>query len=255
MSFPPRFARFLKSLKARFGLNAPRVAVRVHTPWYVRVGTGLAIAVAIAGASWAAWHYGSELSGFRNTETERKLKHLSDLSTQQAAQLAESRKRLAESESQRKIDAVSHGDLAKQVKALAAENASLKDDLAFFHSLLPPAGGDDSIALGRIKVDADSMPGEFRFRMLLVRGGQRPADFLGQVQLVVNAINGNDKITLSLPQGPEAAASEYQLNFKSFQRVEGVFKLPQGAVVKSVQVRVFQKGQSAPKLVQSVNIA
>ena len=99
------------------------------------------------------------------------------------------------------------------------------------------------------------MPGEYRFRMLLVRGGQRPADFLGQMQLVVNAINGNDKIVLSLPQATDAASPEYQLNFKSFQRVEGVFRLPKGAIVKSVQVRVFQKGQSAPKLVQSVNIA
>lgn len=255
MSLPPHLARFLKSLKARFGLNAPRVAIRVHTPWYVRVGTGLAITLVIVGASWATWHYGSEFSGFRKTEIERELKRLSVLSAQQAEQLSESRKRLAESESQRKIDAVSHGDLAKQVKALAAENASLKDDLAFFHSLLPPAGGDDSLALGRIKVDADPMPGEYRFRMLLVRGGQRPADFLGQVQLVVNAINGNDKIVLSLPQATDAASPEYQLNFKSFQRVEGVFRLPKGAIVKSVQVRVFQKGQSAPKLVQSVNIA
>lgn len=255
MTFPAGLARFLKSLRARFGVSAPRVAVRVHTPWYVRAGTALAIALVIVGASWATLHYGSEFSGFRKTEIERDMKRLSELNQEQAGQLATIRKRLAESESQRKIDAVSHVDLAKQVKALSIENAALKDDLAFFHSLLPPAAGDDTLALGRIKVEPDAMPGEYRFRMLLVRGGQRPADFVGQVQLVVNAVNGNDKLTVSLPLPADSASPDFQLNFKSFQRVEGVFKLPQGAIVKSVQVRVFQKGLSAPKLVQSVNIA
>jgi hypothetical protein len=252
MNLPPRAVRFLRSLRARFGVNAPRVAVRVHTPWYVRAATAFTVALVIVGASWATWHYGSEFSGFRKTEVERELRRLSELNTKQSAQLQDMSKRLAESESQRKIDSVSHGDLAKQVKALAAENASLKDDLAFFHSLLPPAGGDDTVALGRLKVEPDPVQGEHRFRMLLVRGGQRPADFVGQMQLVVNAVQGSEKISLSLPQ--EGAAPEYQLNFKSFQRVEGVFKTPPGAIVKSVQVRVFQKGLNAPKLVQSVNI-
>jgi len=73
---------------------------------------------------------------------------------------------------------------------------------------------------------------------------------------VVSAQQGNDKIVLTLPPVESApAAAEYQLNFKSFQRVEGAFKIAPGAVVKTVQVRVYQNGSGAPKLAQTVNIS
>ncbi len=244
-----------KSFKDRFGVNAPRMAVRAHMPWYMRwIALGVAL-VAVVGASWATYHFGSEFAGFRKSEIESEMKRLNELTVKQAAELAELRQKLAASDSQRQIEAVTYGDLAKQVKGLSDENAGLKDDLAFFQSLLPTAGRDESIALGRLKVEPDAVPGEFKYRMLLVQGGQRPADFAGHVQIVVSAVQGAEKIVLALPPAADGKSPQYQLNFKSFQRVEGSFKIAPGAVVKTVQVRVYQNGASGPKLTKSVNIS
>jgi hypothetical protein len=244
-----------KSFKERFGVNAPRMAVRAHMPWYMRwIALGIAL-VAVIFASWATYHFGSEFAGFRKSEIEGEMKRLNELTTKQAAELTELRQKLAASDSQRQIEAVTFGDLAKQVKGLSNENAALKDDLAFFQSLLPTAGRDDSIALGRLKVEPDAVPGEFKYRLLLVQGGQRPADFTGHVQVVVSATQGTEKIVLALPPVADGKSPEYQLNFKSFQRVEGAFKIPPGAVVKTMQVRVYQNGASGPKLTKSVNIS
>lgn len=246
---------WIKSLKNRFGINAPRVAVRAHMPWYTRGLAFVGVAAAVAGASWATYHYGSEFAGFRKSEITGEMKRLNELAARQAAEIDDMRARLASAESQRKIEAVTYDDLAKQVKTLSEENASLKDDLAFFRSLLPAAGRDDAIALGRIKVEPDAVPGEYRYRLLLVQGGQRPADFHGHVQIVVSAQQGAENVVLALPPVADGKTREYQLNFKSFQRVEGAFKIAPGAVVKSVQVRVYQNGASAPKLTKSVNIS
>jgi len=239
----------------RFGVNAPRVAVRAHMPWYMRWILLGGVALAVLGASWATYHFGSEFAGFRKSEIEGEMKRLNELTVKQAAEIADIRTKLAAAESQRQIESVTYGDLAKQVKMLSNENATLKDDLAFFQSLLPAAGHDDAIALGRLKVEPDAVPGEFKYRVLLVQGGQRPADFLGHVQIVVSALQGAEKIVLALPPVADGKMREYQLNFKSFQRVEGVFKIAPGAVVKTVQVRVYQNGASAPKLTKSVNIS
>ena len=57
-----------------------------------------------------------------------------------------------------------------------------------------------------------------------------------------------------LPPESNRNATEYQLNFKFFQRVEGTFKVAPGAVVKSLQVRVFENGASTPRLTQTVNV-
>jgi len=213
------------------------------------------VIMSIAGASWATYHFGSEFAGFRKSEIEGEMKRLNDLTAKQAAELADIRAKLAVAESQRLIESVSYRDVANQVKQLSNENAVLKDDLAFFQSLLPTAGRDDAIALGRLRVEPDTMPGEFRYRLLLVQGGQRPADFHGHVQLVVSAQQGTEKLVLALPPMADGKMREYQLNFKSFQRVEGTFKMAPDAVVKSVQVRVYQNGASAPKLTKSVNIS
>ena len=246
---------WLKSLKNRFGVNAPRVAVHAHMPWYLRWIVFAGATAAVVGASWATYHFGSEFAGFRKSEIEGEMKRLNELVAKQAAEIADIRTKLATSESQRQIESVTYADLAKQVKGLSTENAALKDDLAFFHSLLPAAGRDDAIALGRLIVEPEAVPGEFKYRLLLVQGGQRPADFQGHVQIVVSALQGTEKVVLAMPPVADGKTREYQLNFKSFQRVEGVFKIAPGAIVKSVQVRVYQNGASAPKLTKSVNIS
>jgi hypothetical protein len=247
----------LRWLKNRFGVGAPRVAVRAHMPWYMRWVVLLGVGAAIIGASWATYHFGSEFAGFRKSEIEGEMKRLNELVAKQEAELAEVRKSLAIAESQRKIESASYGDLAKQVKSLAGENATLKDDLAFFQSLLPVPGKDSegAVAINRFKLEPDAMPGEYRYRMLLAQGGQRPTDFQGYIQLVISAQQGAQKVVLTLPAEKDAKSEQFQLNFKSFQRVEGVFRVQPGMVVKNIQVRVYQNGARTPKLTQSVNIS
>jgi len=215
----------------------------------------LGVGAAIIGASWATYHFGSEFAGFRKSEIEGEMKRLNELTAKQEADLAEVRKTLAISESQRKIESATYGDLAKQVKSLAAENAALKDDLAFFHSLLPVPGNNDAVAINRFKLEPDAMPGEYRYRMLLVQGGQRPGDFQGYIELVITAQQGAQKVVLTLPPQNDAKSPQFQLNFKSFQRVEGTFRVDADTVVKNIQVRVYQNGARTPKLTQSVNIS
>ena len=246
---------WLRWFRNRSGASAPRVAVTAHVPWYMRWVVMLCVGAAIIGASWATYHFGSEFAGFRKSEIEGEMKRLNELTAKQEADLAEARKTLAISDSQRKIESATYGDLAKQVKSLSAENAALKDDLAFFQSLLPVPGKDDAVAINRFKLEPDAMPGEFRYRMLLVQGGQRPADFQGHIQLVISAQQGAQKVALTLPAENDAKSQQYQLNFKSFQRVEGTFRVEAGTVVKNIQVRVYQNGSRTPKLTQSVNIS
>jgi len=69
-------------------------------------------------------------------------------------------------------------------------------------------------------------------------------------------VEQNDrKYVVMVPPDADRNAKEYQLSFKFFQRVEGGFKVPSGAVVRSMQVRVFEIGGSTPKLTQTVNVS
>jgi hypothetical protein len=72
---------------------------------------------------------------------------------------------------------------------------------------------------------------------------------------VLNLEQGDRKFVLTLPAEGEKNVKEYQVSFKFFQRVEGTFKVAPNAVVKSMQVRVFESGSIAPKLSQTVNLS
>ena len=118
-----------------------------------------------------------------------------------------------------------------------------------------PAGGREGVSINRFRVQKEAMPGEYRYRLLLVQAGRRVKEFQGNLEFVLNLEHNDRKFALTLPPESEKKAREYQLNFKFFQRVEGTFKIAPDAVVKSLQVRVFENGANAPKLTQTVNVS
>jgi uncharacterized protein (DUF111 family) len=61
----------------------------------------------------------------------------------------------------------------------------------------------------------------------------------------VNLVHGGRAMTLELPDPavPEMAKS-LELSFRHYQRVEGEFSLPAGAVARSVQVRILAAGRT-----------
>ena len=142
---------FLKSLKSKFGVTAPRVAVHAHMPWYLRWAGLLAGIVVLAGAGWVAWQYGSEFAGFLKSEIDREMKQLHETVAKQQAELAELRTRLAAAERQAQIETASQGDLAKQVKSLSGDNAKLKEDQSFRDSTFSGTS-DVAVLKGRFEI-------------------------------------------------------------------------------------------------------
>jgi hypothetical protein len=244
-----------RTLKRRFGIAAPRVAVRTHVPWYWR-WLGLVTAGAlVVGIGLATYDFGMTFAGFRREESDRELAKLKETIALQQAQIEKLGSLTAQAERQLEIERATHGDVAKQVRALLDENATLKDDLAFFQSLMPAGGEDGAVSVNRLRLEPAGMPGEYRYRLLLVHAGQRAKEFRGSLQFVLNVMQGGKTTALTLPQAAERGAKEFQLNFKFFQRVEGTFKVAPDAVVRSFQVRVFESGSNAPKLTHTLKVS
>lgn len=247
--------QFIRTLQRRFGISAPRVAVRTHVAWYWRWLGYVALGALVVGIGWTTYDYGMELAGFRQSESARTLARLNEEIKERDARIAELRSQVASAERQMQIERATYGDLTRQVKTLAEENAGLKEDLAFFQSLMAAGGKEGAVSVNRFRVQPEALPGEYRYRLLLVQNGQRVKEFQGSLQFVLNVEQGDRKFVLTLPQEGEKNAKEYQVNFKFFQRVEGTFRVAPGAVVKSLQLRVFENGSVAPKLTQSVSVS
>ena len=248
-------AQFFRTLRRKFGISAPRVSVQTHVAWYWRWLGIIFLGAFVVGVGWTTYDYGMELAGFRQGEAASALARLKEEIQKREAAIVEMRSQVASAQRQLQIDRATYGDLAKQVKTLSEENAALKEDLAFFQSLMASGGKELGLSINRFRVQPDALPGEYRYRLLLVQSGQRIKEFQGTLQFLVYLEQSDRKFVLTLPPDDQKSDREYQVNFKFFQRVDGTFKVAPGTTVKSLQVRVFENGVNAPKLTQTASVS
>jgi hypothetical protein len=238
-----------------FGISAPRMAVRTAIPWYWRWLGLIALALVIMMFSRTAYDFGKKFAGFDQSEADSEVQRLTAANSKLEQEVARLSGNLAQLERQMQIEGATYADLVKQVKALTGENADLKEDLAFFQTLMPSGGKEGGVAVNRFLVQNDALPGEYRYRLLLTQTGQRSKDFQGRVQFVINLQQDSKKTVMSLPAEDDKDARGFKLNFRFYQRVEGTFRVAPGTVVKSVQVRVFEGDGKEPKLTQVANLS
>jgi len=244
-------SNLLKRFRRRFGISAPRMTVQTHVAWYWRL-LGL-VAVLSCSFAVAAWIYdaGRRIGGFDSDEAKHALSQLRERVVTLTKESAALRASVNASESELQIERAVQTQLTKQVKTLGDENARLKEDLAFFDNLIPSTRHDNSLLINRFRVDPGELPGEFRYRLLLMQGGERVQPFQGSLQLLVSLQQDGKDATITLP---ERANKAYDLSFKYFQRVEGTFRVAPDAAVKTVRARIFQKGSTQVRATQSFNL-
>lgn len=247
----------MRRLRRKFSISAPRLSVRPHVPWYIRWAITIPFILVAAFMIWWAYGSGLELAGFHRGQAERELEGLREQVAELQAENATLSDKAASFERQAQIEHAANAETASQVKALNDEITRLKENLVFFQNL-PLTKGDHEgeLSILRLKIERDTLPGEFHCRMILVQSvKQRGKEFVGNMQLLINAEQDGKKIVLQFPQ--ETAPNEvaaYRLNFKYYQVIDRVFKLSPEVRIESAQVRVFERGVHEPKVTQSVNV-
>ena len=211
------------------------------------------VAAALA-LAWWAYGSGLELAGFHRGQTQEELEKLRALTSRLAIENKQLSDHVAQYERQIQIEQSSNKEISGQIKNLSDENARLQEDLAFFQNLTAMHGKEGELGVHRLRLERDKMPGEYRLRMLLVQSGQRVKEFSGNYQLVATVIKNGVKTTQLFPPN-EAENTQFQLNFKYYQRVEQSIQLPQDTQLESIQVRVFEQGVQEPKVRQSASLS
>ena len=242
----------LRSLRRRFGISAPKMTVRTHVAWYWRwLGMVLLASLSLALALWI-YDAGRRFAGFDRSEIEQEVKTLRESSARLDVEAEQLRAVANASESRLKIEQSAQTQLALQVKTLEEENRRLKEDLAFFENLGPAT---NKLSINRFTVQKDVLPGEYRYRLLVLLGGAaRDRQFQGGLQLVVNVQSQGGNGMIVLPDRSQAENNNFRLNFKYFQRVEGTFRVPDQSKIRSVQVRMMEQGSNHVSAEQSVDL-
>lgn len=229
------------------------MSVRTHVGWHWKAVAVGVVAGVIATLVWIGFDFGRVLGGFHSSRVEEEhtaLRSRLEELTRTNARLSSANASL---ESDLQVAKGTLATLSKQTMDLQAENTGLKEDLGFLQRLFADSSRQGSFSIQRLAVDRESED-THRFRMLLVRGGAQDRDFAGSVQVQVVVALAGRRETINLPDDQPGTAGPLALKFRYYQRVDGSFRVPAGAVVKSVQVRVLEGGNQTPRATQSLNL-
>jgi len=248
-----RSDRIVSGLRRRFGISAPKLAVRTHWSWRVKATIAGIVVLVFAGLFYGGFDAGRIFAGFNVGKVQEKQ---NQLETELRALRSEN-----EQIKRTNIDLTNAAQMAigardvlsKQIVALQAENTQLKEETSFFEKLLgSTAAGKNGLTVQRLQAERETGD-SYRFRALVVQGSAE-AQFKGRLSLTATVVVDNKRININLPEDQADLIPSLSLDFKTYQRVEGILRVPPNATLKTLQVRVMQTGSTAPKAQQSLQL-
>jgi hypothetical protein len=242
-----------RRLRSNFGIRSSRMTIRSHLAWYWRWLINILAMAAVAGIVWWLVENSYRITGFDREEARQQISTLGEENVLLRRDLETARANVAERDRQLAIDKAAQMELARNVAQLQDENAALKEDLGFLRNIMSSGTTPEGLGIANLKVEQDGAPNEYRYRMLLTQGGQRKQDFKGRIQLLVQVAHQGSLATLTFPE-PSAGEGAGAVDFRFYQKVDGRFRIPEGAVLKGYEVRVIALPGGQVKLSRSVNV-
>nr|WP_314862277.1 DUF6776 family protein [uncultured Undibacterium sp.] len=226
-------------------ITASKMTINQHLPWPIKFAL-FAVVIGVGGAI-AMWTYdmgrsfafGPKFSPEQMTVLQEKIESLTEERDKLQATAATI-------DSQQNIEKSVQKQLTDQINTLTAENNRIKDDLAFFESLMPSANRPQGITLQKTKIEL-AAPNQLRYRALVMQGGKTVRDFSGEMHISLTLVQAGKPVMMEYPDPKSGEAAKLKLSFKHYQRLEGQIILPEGAIVKSAQMTVLEKGELRAK--------
>lgn len=221
---------------------------RIATPKIVQPGEGggrswlwLLLLAAMGVWTWQVFEFGQQRAGLNTGERDE----VEDTLRTRVAELEEERDSLRQSaarfERANQIDRAAVNGVQSEVKALQAERAELKREVAFLKTLV--SGGNSKLALddhSLVAVDE----GLFQFEVTLSKRSEEASLVSGQVivRLQGRDEEGQDKI-LGMSVITDGRRDNIGIKFKNFQKLKTEIKVPKGFEPLAVQVTVKPEGK------------
>ncbi|MBV8665624.1 MAG: hypothetical protein JO269_03990 [Burkholderiaceae bacterium] len=230
-------------------ISAPRMKIKTHWPWPYRAAGYVLSAGVVAAAMWG--YDQGRVPGFAPVGGKEQIAQLKEQVEKLTAERDQYSSTANAAESRQNMDQSEQHQLETQMKSLENENNKLKEDLAFFESLLPVDANAQGISIRRIKTDM-AAANQLHYQLLVMQGGKGDQNFVGNVQLTVTVLQAGKSVMMVFPEANATDTDKFKVSFKHYQRVEGTLTLPDGAVPKAVQARILDRGQIRAQ--QSINL-
>ncbi|MCB5191047.1 hypothetical protein LG198_09940 [Methylobacillus arboreus] len=227
--------RLSRRFKRHFNKPTKRVAIKSHRAWYWQVLAAL-ILVSM-GYALAYWHFtvGGKLSPPFVSKPELTDQEL----------LA----KVVFAERQLQVQQAAQENLARELASVQEESIKLKENVAFYQSILEENSGGDRVRMNQVKLEKGKSPAEYDYHLVLSQQGAHSKSVQGDVKFALHGSNQEGQEFI-IPLKVEQA----KVNFRYYQRLSGSFSLPQDVVVEAIEVSFLESGAKQPNISQKVDL-
>ena len=138
-----------------------------------------ALVAMIAGMWWWGFDFGQFFGGVNRKEIEARMAALETENAELQKENAPLRSKTMQQETELAMTSGAQASLSKQAQELSAENAQIKEELAFLQQLVADSNKQVGLSIQRLTVERER-DDAWRYRLLLVRGGSPKEEFDGQ---------------------------------------------------------------------------
>ena len=228
------------------------MAIRTSLPWWGRGVVAATVAAIFVGMWWWGFDFGQIFGGVNRKEIEARVATLEADAARARSDAGDLRTRKSQLESDLAMSRGAEQALSKQTNGLAAENAQLKEEVAFLQKLVADSSKQAGISIPRLTVEQER-DGLYRYNVLVVRGGNPKDDFEGHVTLHAAVAPPEGGIqTVNLPDDQPDGRAPLDLRFKYYQRVEGTLRVPQGSRLTALTAKAYENGNGSPRVTRTL---
>ena len=212
----------------------------------------LAVVLLLVASAAGAWWYG-RLQGLRDGADALRERELlrTELASLQANH-ADLRAQLTSLEQTTTLDRETLGNLQRTILSLREMNSQLQEDVLFYKQIMSPENDEMGLVIGQLDLRETGATGEVRFRIELKQQGNNEDTLEGFANVNVLGMQNGMEVSLPLRSLSDAVVElDIPLQFRYFQNIEGVLRLPAEFQPQKVQILATAESPTEKTVQQS----
>lgn len=222
------------------------LVVRRSYPLRVKLFLAGLTVVLLIFSGWLLYDHGLSMAGFERSSALRRQQELADEIRRLRDDSQQLRESLARAERTLQTDQIAYQELERSLSESAKQIVKLREEISFYRNILSPENKISGLQIHSLNLERAGGENDYRYRLVLIQALKHDQVVTGSGTLEINGTQAGESAVLHFPQ---AGDKPIRVNFKYFQEIEGLIRLPRNFKPVRVKVNVTTAGPT-PKTVE-----
>lgn len=235
------------------GSKPQRMKVVPHRPMRQALTLLLALLVVMVGVA-GSYYLGQWQGGDGQINAIVERNQLREERAEHLAELERLRQQVVNLELAAEVDKQANEAVRSEVMDLKQQIAALEADIALYRGLMAPGEDERGISIGDITINATSVPGRYRYKIVVQQVASDHQVINGSAQVVVVGRRDGGLLRVPLYQlSEEQETQDIRLRFRYFQNIEGELVVPEGFTPERLEVVASSSGAGAKRAEKGID--